>query len=254
MTRYTYGDSDVAADRLRLVAAMFEPTTTSFLRAVVRRPPALALDLGCGPGLTTRLLHEVTGATTTIGLDRSRSFLTVARADAPPGIRFVEHDATETPFPTAPADAVFARLLLAHLADVGDVVRRWSTMLTIGGMVLLDDLEAIDAPEPVFREYLDDVAVAVVRREGGQLFVGPTLHAMPDPAGTTRVHDEVATFSPPVEVTARVFGMNLAVLTEGNEVAARPDLAAGLDAIARGMRRAEPATWRVRQLAIRRTS
>ncbi len=111
-------------------------------------------------------------------------------------------------------------------------------MLTIGGMVLLDDLEAIDAPEPVFREYLDDVAVAVVRREGGQLFVGPTLHAMPDPAGTTRVHDDVATFSPPVEVTARVFGMNLAVLTEGHEVAARPDLAAGLDAIARGTRRA----------------
>ena len=178
----------------------------------------------------------------------------MARADAPPGVRFVEHDATEIPFPTGPADAVFARLLLAHLADVGDVVRRWSTMLTIGGMVLLDDLEAIDAPEPVFREYLDDVAVAVVRREGGQLFVGPTLHAMPDPAGTTRVHDDVATFSPPVEVTARVFGMNLAVLTEGNEVPARPDLAAGLDAIARGMRRAEPATWRVRQLAIRRTS
>ena len=51
-----------------------------------------------------------------------------------------------------------------------------------------------------------------------------------------------------------MFGMNLAVLTEGNEVPARPDLAAGLDAIARGARRAEPATWRVRQVAIRRTS
>ena len=50
MTRYTYGDSDVAADRPRLVAAMFEPTTSSFLRAVVRRPPALALDLGAGRG------------------------------------------------------------------------------------------------------------------------------------------------------------------------------------------------------------
>jgi len=84
--------------------------------------------------------------------------------------------------------------------------------------------------------------------------VGPMLHGMADPAGTTRIHDDVATFSPPAEVTARVFGMNLAVLTQGNEVAARPDLAAGLDAIARGTSRAEPATWHVRQLAIRRAS
>jgi trans-aconitate 2-methyltransferase len=51
MGRYTYGDSALAAERLGLVARMFEPTTRSFLEAVIGRSPALAVDLGCGPGI-----------------------------------------------------------------------------------------------------------------------------------------------------------------------------------------------------------
>jgi ubiquinone/menaquinone biosynthesis C-methylase UbiE len=85
-------------------------------------------------------------------------------------VSFAVHDVTRVPFPTEPADVVYARLLLAHLADVEGVVRRWSTMLTIGGSLLADDLEELDAPEPSFRAYLDDVAIAVVRVEGGELF------------------------------------------------------------------------------------
>ena len=252
MSRYTYGDSDLAAERLGLVASMFERTTEAFVRQVVREPSGLVLDLGCGPGYTTRLLHRVTGAVRTIGMDRSRSFLEAARAGAPAGVGFVEHDATRVPFPTGPADLVYARLLLAHLPDPEDVCRRWSTMLTIGGSLLLDDLEAIDAPEPVFRAYLDDVAVVVVRAQGGHLFVGPILHTMVDPEGTDRLHDEIAAFSPPPRVTARVFGMNLAVLIERGEIPERRDLSQALGAIARGERSARPATWHVRQIALRR--
>ena len=48
--RYTYGDSDVATERLCLVAEVFEPTTRAFLRRAELENPRLALDLGCGPG------------------------------------------------------------------------------------------------------------------------------------------------------------------------------------------------------------
>ena len=252
MTRYTYGDSALAAERLGLVARMFEPTTRSFLASVVRRRPDSVVDLGCGPGHTTRLLHDVTGARSTVGLDRSEAFVATAGRDRPDGVSFAVHDVTKVPFATGPADVVYARLLLAHLADVGRVVRRWSTMLTIGGSLLVDDLEELDAPEPSFRAYLDDVAIAVVRVEGGDLFVGPRLHAMDDPPACSRVHDGVAAFSPPAPITARVFAMNLAVLVDRGETAPRPDLAAALDDIASERRRAAPATWRVRQVAWRR--
>jgi trans-aconitate 2-methyltransferase len=254
MGRYTYGDSALAAERLGLVARMFEPTTRSFLEAVTERSPAVAVDLGCGPGPTTRLLHRVTGARSTIGLDRSEAFVAEARRDEPAGVSFMVHDVTTVPFPTEPADVVYARLLLAHLADVEGVVRRWSTTLTIGGLLLMDDLEVLDAPEPAFRRYLDDVAIAVVKAQGGDLFVGPRVHRMPDPPGCERIRDEVAASSPPASLTARVFGMNLAVLVERGETEPRPDLAAALEEVASGRRDGRRATWRVRQVAWRRTS
>jgi SAM-dependent methyltransferase len=233
---------------------MFEPTTRSLLGAVIDRSPALAVDLGCGPGHTTCLLHRVTGARATVGLDRSEAFVAEARRDAPAGVSFAVHDVTTVPFPTWPADVVYARLLLAHLADVEGGARRWSTILTIGGSLILDDLETLDAPEPAFRRYLDDVAIAVVKNQGGELFVGPRLHRMPDPPGCERNRDGVVAFSPPASLTARVFGMNLAVLVERGETEPRPDLAAALEEVASGRREGRRATWRVRQVAWRRTS
>src|SRR6187200_3180846 len=98
-SRYTYGDTEVAADRLALVASIFEPTTRRLLVDAIRQPPWLAIDLGCGPGLTTRLLHEGTEARRNVGRDRSDAFLAPARTDAPDGVTFLVHDAREVPFP-----------------------------------------------------------------------------------------------------------------------------------------------------------
>ena len=119
--------------------------------------------------------------------------------------------------------------------------------------MLIDDLEAIETDNAVFRSYLDDVALAVIRAQGGALFVGPILHAASDPAGLTRRYDQVAVFTPAAADTARVFAMNLAVLTERGEVPAHPALAEALAGIAASLRPAEPVRWRVRQLAWERT-
>jgi trans-aconitate 2-methyltransferase len=249
-SRYTYGDSEVAAGRLALVASIFEPTTRRFLLDACRQPPGLAIDLGCGPGFTTRLLHEATKARRTVGLDRSDAFLARARTDAPEGVTFMVHDAREAPLPVAPVDLLYCRLLLPHLVDPASVVIGWSTQLASGGLLLLDELESVDAGEPAFVNYLDQVARPVVAAQGADLYVGPLLHGMEDPRSTERIMDRTATFTPAPALTARIFAMNLAVLADHGEIEPRPDLAAPLEAIAR-TGQGGPATWRVRQIGFR---
>ncbi len=249
--RYTYGDTDVAAERLRLLAEVFGPTTRAFLRRAELENPRLALDLGCGPGHTTRLVAETLRPTRTVGLDRSEAFVERAKVGAPSGIEFFRHDVTVVPFPTGDADLIHCRLLLAHLPDPVEVVFRWSCELTIGGLLLLDELEEVSSKEPAVEAYLREVAEPVVARQGASLIAGPLLHAMADPPTSARLADDVVTFSPPAAASARIFSMNLAVLVERGEAEPRPDLADALDRIADG-RVAAPVVWRVRQLAFRR--
>jgi SAM-dependent methyltransferase len=247
MTRYTYGDSALAARRLALVARLFDPTSSAFVRTA--GTAGAALDLGCGPGSSIGMVASAAGTDPTFGLERSPAFARMARAA---GHRVIVADAL-APLPARDVDLIYARLLLAHLPDPVSAVGRWSAALTAGGRALVDDLESIDTDEPALRAYLDEVALAVIRAQGGALFVGPVLHGASDPPGLLRVHDEVAAFTPPAADSARVFGMNLAVLVDRGEIAPRPDLAAELDAIASGARPAEPVRWRVRQLAWERT-
>jgi SAM-dependent methyltransferase len=102
---YAFGDSVPAARRLALVAEAFEPSSRAFLERFAGATPALAVDLGCGPGHTTLLLDEVLRPRQTLGLDQSATFLEVARATARQGIVYLEHDVTTVPFPERPVAA-----------------------------------------------------------------------------------------------------------------------------------------------------
>src|SRR5881398_3141847 len=114
---YAFGDSDSAARRLALVHEVFAATTRPFLADWVREPPDLAVDLGCGTGLSTHFLAEVTAAHHVAGLDSSARFIALARPSATNRVQFFEHDVTRVPFPVVPADLLYCRLLLTHLPD-----------------------------------------------------------------------------------------------------------------------------------------
>lgn len=247
--RYAYGDSPSAGDRLDLVARVFEPTSRRFLERVAPRTPGLALDLGCGPGNTTRLIADALRPERTVGLDRSGPFLDRARRGAPPRMEFMEHDVFITPFPTEPADVVFARLLLAHLPDRPKVVARWTTQLAPGGVLLLDEIEELRTDEPAFAEYLP-IVIEVVERSGGRLLAGPGLDGMSDPSGTQRIWNEVVALDATAAQVAPIFGMNLRVLAERGEVEPRPRLERELARVAE--RGGGSIEWRTRQVAFRR--
>ena len=114
---YTFGDSDLAARRLFLVAETFADTSAAFMRESVTTRPRLAADLGCGPGYTTHLVADTLKPTRTVGLDNSENFLANVYTNASDSVSFHLHDITTGPFPEAPFDLIFSRLVLTHLRD-----------------------------------------------------------------------------------------------------------------------------------------
>jgi SAM-dependent methyltransferase len=205
--RYTFGDGDTAARRLELLARAFEPSSRELLGAAVPQPPGLALDLGCGPGLSTAVVASATRAARTVGLDRSEAFLDAARR-AFPTLEFVRHDVATTAFPTPPPDLVFARLVLAHLPDPAGLARRWAGGLAPGGRLVLEEMEWIEAADPVLADYEARV-LAVVEDQGAPMYAGPLLRHLDGHDREQRSWTEVRTITVPASVAARIYGLNL---------------------------------------------
>lgn len=255
---YAYGDSELAAARLGLVAQVFDPTSRAFLERAAGGPVELAVDLGCGPGYTTRLMADVLRPERTVGLDRSGPFVERARSGAPAGVEFVRHDVREVPFPVGSADLIYSRLLLSHLPDRPEVLARWATQLAPGGRVLLDELEDVETEDPWFLAYVK-LASARVAWGGGRLLVGPELEAAPDPEGLTREASDVVTFSPARGRAASIFRMNMDVLIHDplvREAHSDEELGELRGALGRieGADAHVPSTWHLRQMVFRRTA
>ena len=62
------------------------------LALVAPIPGGRAVDLGCGPGALTRVLHEKVGAASTLGIDSSDAMLAKAAAHAGEGVAFERGD------------------------------------------------------------------------------------------------------------------------------------------------------------------
>jgi trans-aconitate 2-methyltransferase len=106
------------------------------LLALVRPGPAMrVIDLGCGTGKQTRLLHERLNARETIGLDRSARMLESAKeGPSSDALRF-ELGTIES-FPSdAPYDVVFSNAALHWIEDHHALVPRLVGALNPGGQL-----------------------------------------------------------------------------------------------------------------------
>jgi trans-aconitate 2-methyltransferase len=255
-TVYTYGEDDSEADRLTLVAELFERASESFLSEAVGFRPRLALDLGCGVGHTTRLLAEVLRSDRVVGVDRSANLLSKARVAASDEISFVRRDVARAPLPHGgQADLIYARLLLSHLPDPEKVAKGWLAQLAPGGLLLLDEVERIETEQPVFREYLRILA-RMMAHHGQELYVGPRLEAAT--RGPVRRISRIAPASPTTAHVAMMFAINLANWRRNDFVRAN-HTKRELDRLATGLSRltasrdAAEIRWGMRQIAIERT-
>jgi trans-aconitate 2-methyltransferase len=171
---YLFTDSDIAAQRLRVLADVFAVSSRAFMQDVVSVAPQVAVDLGCGPGYTTHLLADTTHCAQAIGLDSSDRFLALAAQSTTEHISFAHHDITQIPFPTGQSDLIFCRFLLTHLQDPASVIERWATQLRSQGLLLVEEVEWIRTEHSLLRRYLE-IQAALLRQQANELYIGPRL-------------------------------------------------------------------------------
>jgi trans-aconitate 2-methyltransferase len=253
---YTFGDSDLAARRLELLGATFADTTRNFLAAAAPAEPALAVDLGSGPGHTTALVRETLRPARTVAIDFSPAYVeqTATRMAADPTARAIEADVLDLPEAVDGAEVIFVRMLLTHLRDPLAAVSLWRERLAPGGVLLLEEVESIETEEPALVRYLNLQREMLAANEN-RLEIGPELGARlgDDPALRS---SEVAVFQPGAGVAARMFGMNFGTWRDRPEVLAEHEheelsaIATGLGRVATAPEDSAPITWRMRQIVL----
>jgi len=254
---YTFGDSELAERRLELLGTTFQDTTRDFLRAAAPMEPALAVDLGSGPGHTTVLLRDTLRPKLTVAIDFSEAYVaaTAARVGDEPGVEVLEADVLELPERVG-ADVIFVRMLLTHLRDPLGAVDLWLERLAPGGVLLLEEVESIETEEPALARYLA-LQREMLEANGNRLEIGPRLDAELAAHPALR-GSEVTRFQPGAGVAARMFGMNFGTWRDRREVVEAHETEE-LDAIAKGLGRvatapedSAPITWGMRQIVLAR--
>ncbi|HET9955000.1 MAG TPA: methyltransferase domain-containing protein [Polyangiaceae bacterium] len=175
-SHYTFGDTDLAARRLVILSGVFDPYSREFITQWAPVQPRFAIDLGCGPGATTRLLHEASGAQSTLGIDSSQNHLARARERAVPGLEFECHDLREHPYSFGPAELIFARFILTHLADpahtlAGACARLQSNPAGGPSRLLVQETSRMESEYPILSRYYE-LVFELQRRVGQAMYIG----------------------------------------------------------------------------------
>jgi trans-aconitate 2-methyltransferase len=234
VTAYAFGDTDLARERLALVADTFAGPTRALLGELPGSGYRYVIDMGCGPGFTTACLRDAFPHSFTTGIDSSAAMIAAARARVPDAFFTVGDVTAEL---TLPAHLVYARLLLGHLPDPRAALARWTVPLRVGGLVVCEEPVRYVSDDPLFARY-EAAVTAVVAARGATLWAGPVLDD--DPPCCRRVVDRVVEHPVAATRAAAMFWRN--AVTWGGD----PALVDELRAVERSDR-LDTVTWELRQ-------
>jgi ubiquinone/menaquinone biosynthesis C-methylase UbiE len=155
---YALATGAAAVRRLHMLHDIYcQEGRRALLRAGLRKGMRIA-DFGCGVGVVTRMLAEITGPLGHVtGLDVDGAQLEQASAWCAAGqldnVGFVEVPADCTGLPRSSFDLVYCRFLLLHLADPMACLREMRQVLKPGGILVVEDGDLKSAcsipPSPV---------------------------------------------------------------------------------------------------------
>lgn len=257
--RYLFGDSDLAARRLGVLADAFAAPSRAFVSAAAGRRLRLGVDLGCGPGYTTHLVADATDCEQVVGLDNSAHFIGLAAKTATESVSFRIHDVTTVPFPDGPSDLIYGRFLLTHLPEPEALIAEWATKLRPGGRLLAEETESIHTTEAVFATYLT-IVEAMLNDRGHDLYVGRRLAAMQAPDASMTCNALTARVPVTNDLAARMFSMNIRTwkdspfVQEHHSPGTIQALEADLSDLAATPTEETGIEWKLRQLVIERGS
>lgn len=97
-------------------------------------PGGRVVDLGCGTGEPTRVLHERTGASATLGIDSSQAMLARSESHAGEGLSFELGDIAGWR-PAEPFDVVFSNAALHWVDDHDELFARLTDAVRPGGQL-----------------------------------------------------------------------------------------------------------------------
>jgi SAM-dependent methyltransferase len=164
------------------------PTTAALLDRCGLADGMSCLDAGCGGGdVTLELARRVAPNGQVTGIDVDEDKLAIARLEA------AQQQAANVTFRAAdvhdaagPFDAIYARFVLTHLRDPGEVVSAFHRHLRPRGMLIVEDIDFsghFSFPDSAaFRRY-HDLYCAVVARRGGDANIGPRLPGLLQSSG-----------------------------------------------------------------------
>jgi trans-aconitate 2-methyltransferase len=266
---YTFGDNDDAADRLALLARAFGPSSEAFL-ARVRDAASWAarslraVDLGCGPGFTTELLHRAVLADETWGLDASERLVARARTEVgaahdrgtTQGLMFAVHDVNRAPFPVASVDVFYARYLFTHVVSPHEVLEACAKAGAAGALLAIEDNCSLESADPLFTDYYRRVET-MHSHYGQNMWVGERLPAIASGSSWAMHRFDRTPIELDGRVMARLHAINVRTWRNDPFAASAFDageidtIARSLDEVARGDRAAPPVTCTMAQAILR---
>jgi len=146
---YALGYADEEMKRLGTQAEVIDPIFRRTLLEAGLKPGMRVLDIGCGPGFVTELIHSIVGPTGEIvGVDISPSAVALAKSRCEAaGLKntsFLEGDLTTMSF-DQPFDAAVGRYILMFLPDPSAMIRAVAKWVKPGGILAFHEVTWGDA-------------------------------------------------------------------------------------------------------------
>lgn len=198
---YRFSDfDDTEYQRLIRQGSATWPQEREFLHWAGLRPGQAVADIGCGPGVISRLMADVVGPEGWVtGLDVSEQLLETARRLAAPNAGFDRASVYDLSGHRGLYDFAYVRLVFQHLERPMEAMAEVFSVLKPGGRALvLDSDESVFAlhPEPQdLRPFIEETQ-ALQRANGGDRFVGGKLGWYMRTAGFEEVEPQMFVMTP----------------------------------------------------------